>query len=399
MNSYLTDIEQFVRRRQPLRHMMKALDRGRITIGFLGGSITEPIEEPWNGKRWSDKVVNWFVGAFPDLIVNVENAAKGATGSQSAIFRVEDDIISRGCDLVFIEYAVNDGGPSDLRSHCREGLIRKLLKDPRANYDIIVVYAYHQPMYEFMMRGEVPPSIAEFEPLCEAYRLSSVFMGDYAFRELNSGRLRYDEWLPDGLHPGDTGSNVYAVPITWLLQDEISRAVAGTKPADSSGSSDSSDSSGSADSSEPVDLLPLVPAPLFPENWEKAYKFPLDDIERHGSWRLVRVCRVPTVDRILYTASVQASLSFHFRGTGFVLFIRFSDYSSDYRYRIDGGEWIIKNDARPDWCVHVQDWIRHDLASSGLPFGGHEVVIEPIFGTNGVCRATNFELCDIGIIS
>ena len=393
MNSFLTDIEKFVRRRQPLRHLVKALERGKITIGFLGGSITEPIEEPWNGKRWSDKVVNWFVGAFPGLTVNVENAAKGATGSQSAIFRVEDDIINRSCDLVFVEYAVNDGGPSDLRSFCREGLIRKLLNNPQADYDIIVVYAYCQPMLEYMLRGEMPDSIAEFEPICEHYQLSSVFMGDYAFRELNSGRLRYEEWLPDGLHPGDTGSNVYAVPITWLLQEEITAAkTAAVAAGDADGSSKASGLE------NPAAAPPAIPVPLYPENWEKACKFSLDDIERRGSWRLVREYRMPTVDRILYTASLQASLFFRFRGTGLVIFVRFGGYSSDYRYQIDGGEWIIKNDARPDWSTQAVDWIRHDLAASGLPDSEHSVVIEPVFGTNGVCRATNFELCDIGII-
>lgn len=371
MNSYLTDIDLFIRRRQPLWHVKRAIERGRITIGFLGGSITEPIEEPWNGKRWSDKVVNWFVGAFPGVVINVENAAKGATGSQSAIFRVEDDIINRGCDIVFVEYAVNDGGPSDIRSHCREGLIRKLLNSEKADYDIVVTHTFHQPMYEAMLRGEIPASIAEFELLCEHYSLSSVFMGDYAFRELNSGRLRWEEWLPDGLHPGDMGSNVYAVPVTRLLQAEFTEAEASAY---------------------------TVPAPLYPGHWEKAYKYSLDAIERYGAWRLVREYRMPTVERILFTASVQASLSFRFQGTGLVIFVRFSAYSSDYRYKIDDGAWIVKDDARPDWCTNAVDWIRHDLAATGLTNTEHQVIIEPIFGTKGVCKGSNFELCDIGII-
>jgi hypothetical protein len=372
MNSYLTGIEQFIRQRRPLWHMKQAIGRGKITIGFLGGSITEPIEESWNGKRWSDKVVNWFVGSFPDLIVNVENAAKGATGSQSAIFRVEEDIIDRGCDIVFIEYAVNDGGPADLRSCCREGLIRKLLNSEKANYDLVVTYTFHQPMLEPMLRGEMPDSIAEFEVLCEHYHVSSVFMGDYAFHELNSGRLLWAEWLPDGLHPGDTGSHVYAVPVIQLLQDEYANA---------------------------AETPCVVPAPLFPQQWEKAHKLPLDDIKRHGgAWRMVRKYRSPTVDRMLTTGSLKSWLSFSFRGTGFIIFVRFDSYHSDYRYKIDDGDWILKNDARPEWCANVSDWIRHDLAASGLPEGEHRVVVEPVFGSNGLCRGSDFELCDIGII-
>jgi hypothetical protein len=365
------NIGKYFRKRQPLWHMRQAVERGKITIGFLGGSITEPIEEPWQEKRWSNKVVNWFVGAFPGLIVNVENAAKGATGSLNALFRVEHDIISRGCDLVFIEYAVNDGGPSEARGYFREGLLRKLLSADQANYDIVLTYTFDETMAEIMLKDEVPDSIAEYEQLCEHYHVSSVLMGDYGFHELNCGRLRWEEWMPDGVHPGDMGSHVYAVPVIGLLQEEAGQAE--TKPF-------------------------VMPAPLFPKNWEHAHKLSLDSIDRSGAWRLERKYRSPTVDRMLCTASLQASLSFRFQGTGFVVIERYNEYSAAYRYKIDNNDWIEKDDVRPAWSTNAVDWIRSNIITYGLQDGEHQVTIETMRSKKNVSHGTNFELCDIGII-
>ena len=43
---------------------------------------------------------------------------------------VKDEILARGCDLVFVEYATNDyGEPTDRRTRTREGLLRQLLRD------------------------------------------------------------------------------------------------------------------------------------------------------------------------------------------------------------------------------------------------------------------------------
>jgi len=67
-----------------------------VTIGFLGGSITDPRP----GYNWPEPVIGWFVNRFPGVRLSVENAAIGATGSALAVFRAQWDIIDRHCDLV-----------------------------------------------------------------------------------------------------------------------------------------------------------------------------------------------------------------------------------------------------------------------------------------------------------
>src|SRR5688500_18389521 len=90
--------------RSGLRRTRAAIDRRQITLGFIGGSITDGR----TGYSWPEATIAWFCRTFPGVRVIVENAAIGATGSELACFRARRDLVDRGCDLVFVEYAVND---------------------------------------------------------------------------------------------------------------------------------------------------------------------------------------------------------------------------------------------------------------------------------------------------
>ncbi|MCL6444234.1 MAG: SGNH/GDSL hydrolase family protein, partial [Alicyclobacillus sp.] len=175
--------------------------RGRLTVGFIGGSITDARP----GHNWPEGVLAWLVERYPNVRIVVENAAIGATGSDLAVFRADRDLVRHNCDLVFVEFAVNDMGlAAERRYRTREGLLRKILKSGRT--DVVVVYTYAQDMYEDMMHNRVPASIAEFEELAAHYGLPSVWMGLYALDEVKRGRMKWEEWLPDGLHPTQRGS-------------------------------------------------------------------------------------------------------------------------------------------------------------------------------------------------
>ncbi len=117
-------MQTVIRHRKPLSIFKEKLQSGNVTLGFLGGSITDAAP----GHNWPEAVVAWLVDAYADVRVKVENAGIGATGSDLAVFRAKRDILDRGCDLVFVEYAVNDYfEPNSKRARSREGLIRRRL--------------------------------------------------------------------------------------------------------------------------------------------------------------------------------------------------------------------------------------------------------------------------------
>jgi len=357
-----------IQQRRPLANTWRRLKEGNLTIGFIGGSITDARPR----HNWPEPVIAWFADRFPDARIIVENAAIGATGSDLAVFRAERELIGRGCDLVFVDFAVNDNGEaSEKRMRTREGLTRKLLKGQ--SRDIVYVYTYCQEMYESMLQGGIPDTIQEFEQLGEHYGISSVWMGLYALNEVKRGALRWEEWLPDGLHPQSRGSYAYAQSvIAFLEQDRLREMPSGLTAS-------------------------VVPAALNANNWEISLNIPLGNVRVKGPWVIRRWPYSGYIEQVLETASVGAELAFSFDGRGLALAFDFGKTSAEFTYRLDQGDWIAVVRDRPDWCGD-DGWYRMETISDSLEQGKHEIEVRVVHGDRPDCRGSNFRLALIGII-
>ena len=361
---------QVLQHRGGLARTLAALKSGSVTLGFIGGSITDPRP----GYTWPEPVIAWFARAFPGVRVFVENAAIGATGSELAVFRAKRDLIDRGCNVVFVEFAVNDSGePPEKRMRTREGLLRKVMADGRR--DIVLVYTFGQPMLDEMLAGTVPATIAEFERLGEHYAIGSVWMGLHALREVMAGQMHWEEWLPDGVHPQYRGSFSYAQSVTAFLERELI-----TSP------------------SKPIILVGAsMPAPLNPMNWERAEALPFSKVRLDGPWTIRRWTKYSWIDQVLETAAVGAKLAFEFDGRGLVLGFDFGCTSSEFRYRVDGGGWEVSRRDRPAWCG-PEGWYRVSTIADDIPPGRHTAELEVVHGNAENCTGTNFRLALIGVV-
>ncbi|MFC5404124.1 SGNH/GDSL hydrolase family protein [Cohnella soli] len=355
--------------RKPMKHTSRAVAAGAITLGFIGGSITDPRSR----HNWPEAVIAWFVERYPGLRVFVENAAIGATGSELAVFRAKRDLIDRGCDLVFVDYAVNDGEePAEKRMRTREGLLRKLLDGDRR--DVVLVYTFSQAFYKEMMGGEAPATIREFEQLADHYGLGSVWMSLYALEEVKKGRMRWEEWLPDGLHPTERGSLSYAQSVIAFLERELRASIA------------------------PSELSSIeLPEPLNAAHWAGAYDLPFAAVRLEGPWTIRRGAHLTWIDRMLESAAVGAKLSFDFQGRGLSLGFDFGRTSAEFRYRIDDGEWTVSQRDRPAWCGN-DGWYRIYSVTDDLVPGEHRFELEVVHGDRAECTGTNFRLALIGIV-
>ncbi|OPZ23551.1 MAG: hypothetical protein BWZ02_03175 [Lentisphaerae bacterium ADurb.BinA184] len=357
--------------RRGLARTRRALARGGITVGFVGGSITDQRPR----CNWPEPVAAWFVEAFPGVRLAVENAAIGATGSDLAVFRAQRDLIERGCDLVFIEFAVNDGGePAEKRMRTREGLVRKLLAGE--GRDLVITYTYAQDMYADMAAGRVPATIAEFETLAEHYDIGSVWMGLHALREVMAGQMRWEEWLPDGLHPQQRGSLSYGQGVTAFLETELRQPRGGRRP-------------GAAGR--------RLPAPLNPRHWQAACALPFSAVSLSGPWIVRRHTGLVWMDQVLETAAPGAKLSFTFTGRGLALGFDFGRSSAEFRYSLDGGEWLASRRDRPGWCGN-EGWYRLFTVAEELAPAPHRFELEVVHGNQPDCTGTNFRLALIGVI-
>lgn len=362
------DALSVLKHRSGLARTIQCLKAGKLTVGFIGGSITDAR----SGHNWPEPVTAWLVDRFPEAQIVVENAAIGATGSDLAVFRAQRDLIDRGCDLVFIEFAVNDGGvPTERSTRTREGLIRKLLAGE--GRDLVLVYTFAQGMYEDMIKGRVPDSIQEFESIGEHYGIGSAWMGLRALNDVRRGFMRWEQWLPDGLHPQARGSLSYGQSVNEYLERElVTEPSLGTLPSGNE-----------------------LPAPQNAANWERAHQLPLTDLKTTGPWSIHRWPNVEWIDQVLMTTSPGASIQFEFEGRGIALGFDFGKKSADFGWRLDEGDWQTEKRDRPDWCSD-QGWFRLSTLADDLERKNHQMDIEVIHPGEG--GGTNFRLALVGII-
>lgn len=354
-----------INRRASLPHARRALAGGKLTVGFIGGSITES----GSFRSYSDQVVNGIASAYPDAKIIFRNAGIGATNSTLGAFRVERDIVAAGCQLVFVEFAVNDYAlePAQ-RMAAREGMIRQLLRQGEA--DVVLVYTFRQEMCAEMLRGNMPATIAEFERLAERYRLSSVWMGLHALLQVQKGLLRWEEWLPDGLHPEAAGSRYYAEAALQFVLPEL--AGEGEEGA-------------------------AFPAPLTAHPWERPRLLPLEGLDWKNPWKLRQANVNVGFREYLDTSAVGAELAFTFSGTALYAGLLTGLWGAALEYRVDGGPWQISDYERLPWMGNL-GWFRGVMLAEGLERGPHRAVLRCRRSEDANARGTHLCVALLGVL-
>ncbi|WP_438431223.1 SGNH/GDSL hydrolase family protein [Gorillibacterium sp. sgz500922] len=374
----MTSPDLIWKHRKPLSRLLMDKAADLLTVGFIGGSITDGRPR----HNWPEPVTAWLVEQLPNTRIAVENAAIGATGSDLAALRADRDLIAKGCDLVFVEFAVNDyGEPAEKRGRTLEGLVRKLLADGKR--EVVLVYTFNQDMYEEAMKaGEVPAIIRQYDDIADYYGIGSVWMGLNALDEVRRGHLRWEEWLPDGLHPTSRGSLSYGQSVIRFLEQERQRA-------------DEREAPDAVDWQQRRERA--LEHPLNPRNWQNARLLGLNEVQTEGPWTLRRWLYYPWLDQVLETAAVGAKLSFAFEGRGLALGFDFGKTSAEFNYRIDGGEWTAVTRTREDW-VGPDGWFRLSVLAEELESGSHVCELEVVHGGGPNCAGTNFRLGLIGLL-
>jgi len=353
--------------RQGTPNFVRALKKGEVTIGFIGGSITDPATR----SRWSDFIVYELCAKYPEVSFHVVNTAISATNSLHAVYRAEKDLLTRNCDLIFIEFAVNDRALSkELRRRSEEGLLRKLWNP---NCDLVFAYTFDYTMLDCMLNGKLFATMEDMEELAEHYEIPTVFMSCYALDCVKRGLLRYEEWVPDGVHPENCGSRFYAKPVMDFLESQIQNPPANQAKE-------------------------TMPSPIVENNLEKGYIIPYEQIQKKGAWFDQRPNNLALVDTVLSSFAIGSSLKFTFEGTGVTLCMNFGSCAADFKYRIDEGEWKEYHWDRPDSIKATSGIIFHAILADDLAKGAHTAEIELIMPSDPRVKGCNFDMAYVGIM-
>ncbi len=208
--AYITSLgEDIWRDTVRLKEVFARAEKGEsLTIGFLGGSITQGSLSSCHEKCYAASVFRWWEGQFPKAGFTYINAGIGGTTSHFGAARVTEDLLYARPDVVFVEFSVNDEDDEHFKE-CYEGLVRKIWN---CDWKPAVVLLHNR----FYNDGHSAEYV--HDQVGRHYGLPRVCMGDAIYPLIESGRLLMEEITPDGLHPNDKGHAMLTQVITGFLE-------------------------------------------------------------------------------------------------------------------------------------------------------------------------------------
>ena len=190
--------------------VFKKLEEGeRVTVCFLGGSITRGSLSSRPDTCYAYRVYEWFKKTFPKAVIEYVNAGVGGTTSAFGAARVITDVISHDPDIVLVEFSVNDEC-NEYFMESYEGLIRKLLYSAKKP----AVCALFNFFYE---NGKTAERI--HSKITRYYGIPAASMQGAIYEDILSGKINDIALLsPDGLHPNDEGHDLLSKVVINLFE-------------------------------------------------------------------------------------------------------------------------------------------------------------------------------------
>ena len=198
-----------------LKHLFcRAAAGEELTIGFLGGSITQGSLAAEPGNTYAFRVYQWFVDTFPHAKFHYVNGGIGGTDSFYGVSRAVNDVLMYQPDFVVVDFSVNDTKLS-FRKETYEGILRKLLCWSSHPAVVLLNNIY----YDTGLTAE-----DDHVEIGNHYGVPHVSIRDTVYKDLHAGRYASRELLsPDGLHPNDFGHGLVAGEIIRLLEQVNAR--------------------------------------------------------------------------------------------------------------------------------------------------------------------------------
>jgi lysophospholipase L1-like esterase len=198
------------------RALAKARRDETVTVGVIGGSITQGAGASQPEKRYGDLVAAWWRKSFPKAKIEFVNAGIGATGSDYGALRVKRDLLSHHPDFVIVEFAVNDPN-NDTVAETLEGLVRQVLGESNSPA-VMLLFTMNQA------GGNAQKAHAK---VGRHYDLPMVSFRDALWPEIEQGRMKWSDVEADIVHPNDRGHEYCARFIIQVLDKVLGEVAAG----------------------------------------------------------------------------------------------------------------------------------------------------------------------------
>lgn len=192
--------------------MKKAKNGGEITVGVIGGSITQGSLASKPSDCYASKFGEWWKNKFPNAKVNFVNAGIGGTDSYLGVHRVDGQLLAYDPDVAVVEFSVNDTDDI-LNGYSYDSLVRKILSHGTRPAVML--------LFTTMDNGT---SLQDtHKDTGKAYDLPMISYHDAVYPEVEAGTLNWADISPDNIHPNDAGHDIIAQILSRYLDGVYDR--------------------------------------------------------------------------------------------------------------------------------------------------------------------------------
>lgn len=276
----------------------KAAKGEPITVGFIGGSITQgAISGAQRQNCWARVTTQWIQKQFPNTDVTYVNAGIGGTGSDYGNFRAETHLFSYEPDIVFIEFSVNDNPDNTLQHETYEALVRRSLNLENSPAVALVI--------SVLASDKAVSNAMEY---AEYYGLPVVNANTGVYYAIDAGEFSFQEYAPDGTHPYEWGHRVMADMVINMIKNIVSLAETATQ--------------------DELTIQPVPDSPITECNYDNLLYTDAEELAKgENTWELVDVTEGDYKGRKALVGEAGDTLKFTLNAKNAVLLIKGSDIS------------------------------------------------------------------------
>lgn len=192
--------------------LAKAMQGEKITVAYIGGSITEGIGA--DSESCYAKLSYNYIAENYGKEDNVEYVNAGVSGTPSILgnLRVKKDVLDKNADIVFVEFAVNDG-MEQIYKESYESLVRTILQ--QENEPAVIL------LFTVTKTGHTCQE--HMSQIGERYGLPMISVPDAIQPEIEAGTMTWDDYSNDEAHPNTEGHKLVAEFIEYYFETLKSR--------------------------------------------------------------------------------------------------------------------------------------------------------------------------------
>ncbi|MBQ9963936.1 MAG: SGNH/GDSL hydrolase family protein [Clostridia bacterium] len=288
-----------------------------LRVSFMGGSVTAGMGSSRVKGGFRTRLLNFLREECPSALFTETSSTLGGNGSQYGVYITEQMIASKTPDLVFIEYAVNNGydgvtSEDKLWNHY-ETMIHTIRKvNPYA--DIVLVYVSD--------RNERSKDIIPIlEQIADKYQLTSVNLHQVVKDYISNGGFKWEDYYKnlrgtvDSVHPNDNGYDLMAEVLFGAVQYGLTTTPYSYAKLPLPAAKGTIQTEAKAIAATSCTI---------PTGWEKAAKF------SYG---------VDLFGGCIQTTETGKTITVKFKGTHFGVLVDFAKDAGVLEYSVDGGAY------------------------------------------------------------